>query len=124
MSIREFARAESLPPAAGAGGHDSQPREKAGHWADIQPAAWAAAAQPVPCNRQPVTMANENETETEDEDSLLVKILKYHYGDGMVYLPRHLSRDLYLRAVAKGYLDEGGYLTRKGRILLSRFSYT
>lgn len=61
---------------------------------------------------------------TEDEESEIAKILRHHYGDGLVYLPKHLNKELYLRAVAKGFIDEGGYMTRKGRILLSQYSYT
>ncbi len=61
---------------------------------------------------------------TDDEESEIAKILRHHYGDGLVYLPRHLGKEVYLRAVEKGFIDEAGYMTRKGRILLSQYSYT
>jgi len=50
-------------------------------------------------------------------------LLQYRYGDGLVYLPRQRSTDLYNLAREQGYIDPGGYLTRKGRALIARYHY-
>ncbi len=45
----------------------------------------------------------------------MLELLKNHYGDGSVYVPDGASTDLLVMAVQQGYVNEEGYLTRKGR---------
>ena len=54
-------------------------------------------------------------------EAQIAALLEYRYGDGMVYLPRHQSHTLYSAAKRDGFIDEEGYLTRKGRTLLARY---
>ncbi len=53
-------------------------------------------------------------------EATVVQLLTHHYGDGIVYLPRGASKDLYKRAVRDGYISEDGYLTAKGKGLLGQ----
>ena len=54
----------------------------------------------------------------------IASILECRYGDGLVYLPKHKPNQLYCMAKKLGFIDMDGYLTRKGRTLLARYSYT
>ena len=54
----------------------------------------------------------------------IASILEYRFGDGLVYLPKHKPNQLYCMAKKLGFIDMDGYLTRKGRSLLARYSYT
>jgi hypothetical protein len=54
-------------------------------------------------------------------DKDIVKILKHHYGDGVVYMPENTPWSLYSFARKHGYISEEGYVTRKGRDLLCEF---
>ncbi len=56
-------------------------------------------------------------------ESQIATILQYRYGDGLVYIPRHQSKSLYSQAKQLGFIDEEGYLTRKGRTLVARYQY-
>ena len=56
----------------------------------------------------------------ESEERQIAELLECHYGDGMVYLPRSKPRQLLSIARTNGFIDDEGYLTRKGRILISR----
>jgi len=60
----------------------------------------------------------------EDMESDIAKVLEYRYGDGLVYLPKHQPESLYKMATNKGFLDQEGYLTRKGRNLLAKYQFT
>ncbi len=53
-------------------------------------------------------------------ESAIAKLLDHRYGDGIVYAPRHTSRDLLQAAIAGGFVSEEGFVTRKGRALLAR----
>ncbi|MGH8660029.1 MAG: hypothetical protein ACREV4_16595 [Gammaproteobacteria bacterium] len=53
----------------------------------------------------------------------LVEILSHHYGDGFVYLLNASLEAWYKVAIAKGYVSDDGYLTRKGRALLASYHY-
>ena len=55
------------------------------------------------------------------EERQMVELLECRYGDGMVYLPRTRPRQLLSIAENGGFIDAEGYLTRKGRILLTRY---
>ncbi|MCH8846397.1 MAG: hypothetical protein IIC11_06645 [Proteobacteria bacterium] len=55
------------------------------------------------------------------EERQMAELLECRYGDGMVYLPRTRPRQLLSIAKNSGFIDAEGYLTRKGRILLSRY---
>ena len=54
-------------------------------------------------------------------ESDIAKALEYRYGDGLVYLPKHQPESLYKLAASKGFVDQEGYLTRKGRSLLAKY---
>ena len=58
----------------------------------------------------------------QDMDANMVKLLEHRYGDGQVYLPRHQPATLLDLAKQKGFLDNEGYLTRKGRTLLAKYA--
>ena len=60
----------------------------------------------------------------EDMESDIAKALEYRYGDGLVYLPKHQPESLYKMAASKGFVDQEGYLTRKGRSLLAKYQFT
>jgi len=70
-----------------------------------------------------VTATAESATKPDIPESQIAALLQYRYGDGLVYLPRHRSRTLYDQARQEGYVDAGGYLTRKGRALIARYQY-
>lgn len=55
------------------------------------------------------------------EERQIAELLECRFGDGMVYLPKTKPRQLLYAAVANGFIDSEGYLTRKGRVLLSRY---
>ena len=57
----------------------------------------------------------------EIEESQIAALLQSRFGDGMVYLSRHLPVTLLEVAVRCGFVDAEGYLTRRGRMLLSRY---
>lgn len=50
----------------------------------------------------------------------LVALLRHHYGDGGVYVPQGGARRIFAAATGLGYVNEDGYLTRKGRELLAK----
>lgn len=54
-------------------------------------------------------------------ESDIAKVLEYRYGDGLVYLPKHQPENLFKLAASKGFVDQEGYLTRKGRSLLAKY---
>ena len=54
--------------------------------------------------------------------SEMSELLAHHFGDGIVYLPAGEQNSLYSVAVEKEYISEEGYLTRKGRIFLAKYS--
>ena len=70
-----------------------------------------------------MTAIAENAAKPEIPESQIAALLQYRYGDGLVYLPRHRSTILYNQARQQGYIDAGGYLTRKGRALIARYQY-
>lgn len=45
----------------------------------------------------------------------MLELLKNHYGDGSVYVPDGASSSLLVLAKKNGYVNDEGYLTRKGR---------
>jgi translation initiation factor 2 beta subunit (eIF-2beta)/eIF-5 len=59
----------------------------------------------------------------QDMESDIAKALEYRYGDGLVYLPKHQPESLYKLAASKGFVDQEGYLTRKGRSLLAKYQF-
>lgn len=56
------------------------------------------------------------------EERQIAELLECRYGDGMVYLPKSKPRHLLSIARNNGFIDDEGYLTRKGRILITRYS--
>ena len=59
----------------------------------------------------------------QEPESQIAMILKYRYGDGFVYLPRHKPNSAYSEAKSRGFIDADGYVTRKGRALIARYKY-
>ncbi|MCZ6717833.1 MAG: hypothetical protein ACE1Z4_03105 [Gammaproteobacteria bacterium] len=59
----------------------------------------------------------------ESTEVQIAQILQHRYGDGMVYLPKNAPRTVYSQAMALGFVDPDGYLTRKGRVLLARYQF-
>ncbi|CAN5664785.1 hypothetical protein BH18PSE1_BH18PSE1_07150 [soil metagenome] len=51
----------------------------------------------------------------------LARLLSHRFGDGSIYLPAGVPRQVFFLATQLGYISEDGYLTRKGRDLLSRY---
>ncbi len=60
-------------------------------------------------------------TQQNPTDAQLVSILDHHYGDGVVYIPENTPWSLYTFARKLGYISEEGYVTKKGRELLTRY---
>ncbi len=56
-------------------------------------------------------------------ESQIAALLEDRFGDGLVYLPKNRSQALYSQARQRGFIDEKGYLTRKGRALIARYHY-
>lgn len=61
--------------------------------------------------------------EQQEPESQIAMILEYRYGDGLVYLPRHKPSSFYSEAKSRGFIDDEGYVTRKGRALIARYRY-
>ena len=59
-----------------------------------------------------------------DQESQIAAVLEYRYGDGLVYLPRNHPRLLNTLSRKNGFIDAGGYMTRKGRVLLARYYFS
>ena len=57
-------------------------------------------------------------------ESNIAKVLQFRFGDGLVYLPKHQPESLYKMAKNKGFIDQEGYLTRKGRYLLAKYQFS
>jgi len=55
------------------------------------------------------------------DESQIAALLQSRFGDGLVYLSRHLPSTLLDMAVRSGFVDAEGYLTRRGRTLLARY---
>ena len=53
-------------------------------------------------------------------EARIVALLRHHYGDGGVYVPEGGARRVFLEASRLGFINEDGYLTRKGRELLAQ----
>ena len=49
----------------------------------------------------------------------MLKLLAHRYGDGLVYLRGQEERDLYQKAKLLGLINSEGYLTPRGRSVLS-----
>ena len=56
-------------------------------------------------------------------ESDIAQALQYRYGDGLVYLPKNQPESLYKQAANQGFVDQEGYLTRKGRNLLAKYQF-
>ena len=66
-------------------------------------------------------VANGSEQELESD---IAKVLQFRYGDGLVYLPRNQPESLFKIAKNKGFIDQEGYLTRKGRYLIAKYQFS
>ncbi len=71
-------------------------------------------------------IAINSENSTQEEEFIvsdMAELLAHHFGDGIVYLPAgDQQNSLYSVAVENAYINEEGYLTRKGRIFIARNS--
>lgn len=64
-----------------------------------------------------------SELPPEIDENQIAALLQCRFGDGMVYLSRHLPSTLLDVAIRCGFVDAEGYLTRRGRTLLARYHY-
>ncbi len=55
-------------------------------------------------------------------DRDLAQVLANRYGDGSVYLPSGAGMGLYHTCVALGLVSTDGFITNKGRRLVTRYS--
>ena len=56
-------------------------------------------------------------------ESDIAEALQYRYGDGLDYLRKNQPETLYKVAATRGFVDQEGYLTRKGRNLLAKYQF-
>lgn len=49
----------------------------------------------------------------------LARLLACHYGDGTVYLPSGVPRELLETSIELGYVSPDGFITREGRMLVA-----
>lgn len=60
----------------------------------------------------------------ENIESQIAAMLDARFGDGLTtYQPKISSRLLFKKAVDMGFMDDEGYLTRKGRSLLTKYRF-
>lgn len=64
-----------------------------------------------------------SEAEKEVHESQIAALLEARFGDGLMYLTKNNSYSLYNKAIELGFVDSEGYLTRKGRALLTRHRF-
>jgi hypothetical protein len=60
---------------------------------------------------------------SENLEGEIASVLESRFGDGLVYLPNDRPGYFFLLAKKEGFIDADGYLTRKGRALLARYSF-
>jgi hypothetical protein len=60
----------------------------------------------------------------QDIEADIAKVLEYRYGDGLVYLPKNQPESLFKIAKTEGFIDQEGYLTRKGRSLIAKYQFS
>lgn len=60
-------------------------------------------------------------TQENPTDAQLVSILDHHYGDGVVYIPENTPWSLYTFARKLGYINEEGFVTPKGKTLVTDY---
>lgn len=56
-------------------------------------------------------------------EDAIARLLNRRFGDGCIYLPKHGPTGLFQLAIECGYVSEDGYVTRKGRALLTRYAF-
>ena len=49
--------------------------------------------------------------------------LRYKHGEQTVNIPSKKPDSLISAAIARGFIDTEGYITRKGRALIARYSF-
>lgn len=59
----------------------------------------------------------------EYEETQIAAALRCQFADGKDCLPRNVIARLLERAVTSGFVDQDGFLTRRGRLLLARYHY-
>ena len=50
------------------------------------------------------------------------RLLAHRYGDGLIYLPKSMNLGVLGDAVVRGFVNEDGFMTRKGRNFLAAAS--
>lgn len=73
-------------------------------------------------NTTPLALARPRD-EAMPGDRDIARLLAKRYGDGTVYLPSGGSLGLYHTCMALGFVSTEGFITSKGRRLLTRYSY-
>jgi hypothetical protein len=73
-------------------------------------------------NTTPLALARPRD-DAKPGDRDIARLLAKRYGDGTVYLPSGGAMDLYHTCMALGFVSTEGFITSKGRRLLTRHSY-
>ena len=60
---------------------------------------------------------------TDKTEHQIAELLDDRYGNGLSCHPRLRSNYIFKKAVDLGYVDADGYLTRKGRSLITRYQF-
>ena len=65
-----------------------------------------------------------NDNGKESIEVQIAALLEEQYGEGLMYPSRiNNSRQIYLKAIDMGFIDNEGYLTRKGRSLITQYRF-
>ncbi len=51
----------------------------------------------------------------------IANVLDNRFGDGTVYVPANDEHYDYDLAIGKGFISDDGYITRKGKLLVSKY---
>jgi hypothetical protein len=79
----------------------------------------ANAARALPVQEVTRRDADADVVVVDEVEPAMLKLLRHRYGDGLVYLRGSEERDLYRKAMARGLINDEGYVTAAGRSLLS-----
>jgi hypothetical protein len=73
-------------------------------------------------NTTPLALARPRD-DAKPGDRDIARLLAKRYGDGTVYLPSGGAMGLYHTCMALGFVSTEGFITSKGRRLLTSYSY-
>lgn len=68
-----------------------------------------------------MTSFKPQQEQAQTAEAQIAAILEHRFGDGLVCVPRKHPENLLALARQSGFIDNDGYLTRKGRALLARY---